>query len=117
MAFQSADRFQKTKGKSVLSEIRQCRQWSRPQEGELKLNSDGAFDSVRKDGGWGFVIKDGRGRVLKSGAGREDFLQDALHAASLGCLAGLHGAANMGIFFAMLDYFILILGLNGKLKF
>ena len=34
--------------------------------------------------------------MLKSGAGREDFLLDPFHAELLGCLAGLQ-AANMGI--------------------
>jgi hypothetical protein len=88
------DRFQELETQPVLSEICQVRKWRRLQTGELKLNSDGAFNSSRKDGGWGFVIKDERGLVLKSGAGREDFLLDPFHAGLLGCLAGLQAAAG-----------------------
>jgi ribonuclease HI len=35
-----------------------------PHEGILKLNSDGAFFSHEKSGGWGFVIRNDR--VLSS---------------------------------------------------
>ena len=35
--------------------------------------------------------------MVKAGAGREPFLQNAFHAELLGCLAGLKAAANLGI--------------------
>ena len=42
------DRFQEQETQPVLLEICQVRKW---RTGELKLNSDGAFNSSRKDGG------------------------------------------------------------------
>ena len=45
-----------------------------------------------KSGGWGFILGDDWGRVLKAGAGREEFLEDAFHAELLGLLAGLKEA-------------------------
>ena len=73
----------------LLSENRQKRRWQKPRTGELKLNTDGAFNSDKHDGGWGFISRDHQGRVVSSGAGREDFLLDAFQAELLGCLVGL----------------------------
>lgn len=42
--------------------------------------------------GWGFILGDDWGRVLKAGAGLEEFLEDAFHAELLGLLAGLKEA-------------------------
>jgi hypothetical protein len=56
-------------------------------EGELKQNTDGAFDPLRKDGGGGFIIRDDQGHAVCSGAGREEHLLDAFHAELKGCLA------------------------------
>jgi ribonuclease HI len=50
-----------------------------------------------KTGGWGFVIRNDEGQVVKAGAGREDFLQDAFHAELLGVLSGVREAATLGI--------------------
>lgn len=66
------DRFQQREINPVLSEIRQSRNWSRPALGELKLNSDGAFHSSNKDGGWGFAVRDDSSHVLRSGADLEE---------------------------------------------
>lgn len=56
----------------------------------------GVFNS-KKTGGWGFIIRDDRGQVVKASAGRQDFLQDPLHVELLGLQAGLKEAANLGI--------------------
>jgi hypothetical protein len=80
-----------------LSVSRQKFRWRRSAAGELKLNTDGAFDESHKDGGWGFVIRDSQGRVICSGAGREDYLLNALHAELKGCQAGLQAAIRLGI--------------------
>lgn len=69
-AFQT-DRWLNKPKESVLSEIRQRKGWERPHEGELKLNSDGAFIPNSKNGGWGFVIRNDQGVVLKAAAGSE----------------------------------------------
>jgi ribonuclease HI len=61
------------------------------------MNSDGAFDSSKKEGGWGFAIRDDQGQAVASGAGQEEHLLDAFHAKVLGCLAGLQAAIRLGI--------------------
>lgn len=58
----------------LLADRQQCRRWMKPGAGELKRNSDVAFDINRKDGGWSFVIRNDQGLVIKSGAGGEDCL-------------------------------------------
>lgn len=80
-----------------LPDNRQKQQWKKPGAGVLKINSDGAFDIKKKKGGWGFVIRDERGRVIKAGAGKSDFLLDALHAELVACHAGLQEAVRLGI--------------------
>ena len=64
----------KLDGSIVSLEFRQTHGWRNPEPGVLKLNSDGAFDVTRKEGGWGFAIHDDQGSVVVSGAGREDHL-------------------------------------------
>lgn len=83
--------------RSLLSDSSQHHRWQRPAEGVLKLNTDGAFDPVRKSGGWGFIIRDEDGHAVCSGAGHENHLLDAFHAELKGCLAGLQESARMGI--------------------
>lgn len=80
-----------------MSENGQRARWKKPPEGVLKLNSDGAFSKERKTGGWGFVIRDDQGQVIKAGAGGEGALLDAFHSELLGCAAGLQEAARLGI--------------------
>jgi len=98
MAAPYAANFLKTPQRELLSENRQRPRWKKPAEGILKLNSDGAFREGSKDDGWGFVIRNHQGRVIRAGAGREEFLLNAFHAEFLGCAAGsLQEAARMGI--------------------
>ena len=56
-AFQTECALKKPK-KGLLLDNRQRCKWQKLIAGELKVNSDGAFDINRKDGGWGFVIRD-----------------------------------------------------------
>jgi hypothetical protein len=58
------DWIQQTEGRGVLPEFRQTHGWRNPEPGVLKLNSDGAFDVTRKEGGWGFAIHDDQGSVV-----------------------------------------------------
>lgn len=94
-----ADRLKPNPGsaESLLSDYRQAVQWRRPVSGELKLNTDGAFFESSGDGGWGYVLRDDQGTVLKDGAGREDHLISAFHAELLGCVAGLKMVISLGI--------------------
>lgn len=88
-----ADRFQKQPNIAPLSENRQLPKRTKPQPGVFKINSNGAFDSERGHGGWGFVIKDDHGVLVRAGAGDNKFLMNPLHAELLGCLAGVRTAA------------------------
>jgi len=80
-----------------LPDFRQNPKWTKPQQGNFKVNSDGAFDHRNGSGGWGFIIRDDQGAVVTAGAGKEQFVQSAFHAELLGCLAGLKAAAQLGI--------------------
>jgi hypothetical protein len=53
-----ADRIQTKGTQTPLSDFRQCLKWDKPQQGVLKVNSDGAYDSATGSGGWGFIIRD-----------------------------------------------------------
>ena len=96
VAFQ-ADAFLKTRPEKLLSENGQRKTWQKPPVGFLKLNSDGSFFSDEKTGGWGFIIRDKNGEVIKAAAGKEDCILDAFHAELLGVQAGLRMAINLGI--------------------
>ncbi|CAO2186475.1 unnamed protein product [Urochloa humidicola] len=69
----------------------------RPSQDTLKVNTDGSFSPNTKEGGWGFVIRNTEGQVIKVGAGRCEYLMDALHAELLACLMGVKTAGEMGI--------------------
>ena len=92
-----ADKFQDMGGQSLLPDFRHSPKWAKPQQGDFKVNSDGAFDYTTGSGGWGFVIRGDQGIVVTAGAGKEPFLQSSFHAELLGCLAGLKSAAHLGI--------------------
>lgn len=63
-----ADRVQASKTVLLLPESRQASRWRRPDLGVLKVNSDGAFDSKTGIGGWGFIIQNDEGALVKAGA-------------------------------------------------
>jgi hypothetical protein len=46
------------------------KRWTRPAEDVLKINSDGSFNWQTGAGGWGAVIRNSMGQVVKAGAGR-----------------------------------------------
>lgn len=89
------DRFQTKGAHCLLSETRQAQKWQKPQSGQFKVNTDGAYDSDTGSGGRGFIIRDDHGIMVKAGVGGEVFLQNAFHAELLGCVAGLREAAKL----------------------
>jgi len=92
-----AAKFQATGAQSLLPDFRQNPKWTKPQQGNFKVNPDGAFDHRNGSRGWGFIIRDDQGAVVTAGAGKEQFLQSAFHAELLGCAAGLKAATQLGI--------------------
>jgi hypothetical protein len=65
------------------------KKWSRPAIDEYKINTDGAFLATRGGGGWGYVIRNHDGQVVKAGAGKSTHLLDAFHSEVLACKAGV----------------------------
>lgn len=90
-----SDRLQNKERHGLLSENRQVQTWKKPRHGEFKINSDGAFDPSSGSGGWGFIIRDDQGMMILAGAGKEEFLLDALHTEVLGGLAGVRAAMQL----------------------
>jgi hypothetical protein len=60
--------------------------WSRPPEGFVKLNCDGAFRQQDHSGGWGFVLHDDEGTILSSGYSRLGKVLEPAHAEIIACL-------------------------------
>uniref|UniRef100_A0A0D9WGE6 Uncharacterized protein n=1 Tax=Leersia perrieri TaxID=77586 RepID=A0A0D9WGE6_9ORYZ len=56
----------------VCQQRRMIQRWEKPMIGTLKVNCDGAFQLESGDGGWGYVIRDADGEVVR--AGREDYV-------------------------------------------
>jgi hypothetical protein len=58
------------KNMQSVPKVQAIRRWEQPPTGLLKVNVDGAFRDLDKNGGWGYVIRDERGEVIQSGLGR-----------------------------------------------
>ena len=82
---------------ALLSDVHQGEKWSKPTEGKLKIDVDGAFSQLTGAGGWGYVIRDGQGVVRNAGAGSEEALQSVFHAEPLACREDLRAAASLGM--------------------
>ena len=60
--------------------------WRPPPEEYYKINIDGAFDSKSGTGGWGFVMRNMKGKVMLSGAGNICHVASAIHAEAVAAL-------------------------------
>jgi len=76
---------------------RQEKRWKRPSEGVLKINVDAAFKPDTGQGGWGAVIRNAEGEVVRAGAGCLNHVMDALHAEMLAAREGVRLAAEAGM--------------------
>lgn len=92
MATAQTEEFLKIHQKEKKQKLGAPGKWSKPDMGVMKINSDGAFDPNNRKGGWGFIIRDHLGMVIKAGAGRTHVLLDAFHAEVLACAAGIKAA-------------------------
>jgi len=63
--------------------------WKRPNQGWVKVNSDGVFSENTGEGGWGVVIRDEEGEVVEAAAGKLTRLMDAFQSEVEACLAGV----------------------------
>jgi hypothetical protein len=72
------------------------KKWTRTTDGFFKMNSDGSFSPLA-NGGWGFIIRDQEGQVIRAGAGRCSHLLDAFHSEVIGCKVGVRAAKELGL--------------------
>ena len=71
--------------------------WSKPPEGFVKLNCDGAFRSQDLSGGWGYVIRDSEGNVIGTGYGKLQKVLAPNHAELVACLQAVQRAVELGV--------------------
>ncbi|OEL33561.1 hypothetical protein BAE44_0005421 [Dichanthelium oligosanthes] len=71
-------------------------QWEAPQEGWIKLNSDGSFDTESSSGAGGWELRNCNGLVLAAAARPYESLPDALTAEALAARDGLLLAREQG---------------------
>jgi len=92
-----------SKGKSPVSDtlLQQCgkgervqEKWKPPDEGWIKINVDGAFDSTTNEGGLGIIIRDHLGVVLLSAWVYMRSGKDAEEMEAMACQRGLCLAAD-----------------------
>jgi hypothetical protein len=72
------------------------RRWEKPPTGLLKVNVDGAFRDLDKNGGWGYVIRDEEGVVIQSGLGRIMNVGNSLYTELVACLEGAKAVLSLG---------------------
>jgi ribonuclease HI len=71
--------------------------WKAPTGDKLKINTDGAFDVVRKTGGWGFVVRDNTGQIRGAGAVALQLVASAGQAEAYACEEVVRSAADWGM--------------------
>jgi hypothetical protein len=57
--------------------------WSRPPPDFLKINVDGSFVQTARIGGWGFIVRDDVGSVVRNGAGKIEHCTEAMQAEAM----------------------------------
>ena len=73
------------------------KRWSAPCGDWIKFNTDGAFSEESKQGGWGFVARDGKGTTRAAGAGHIIHSASAAQAEAVACVEALQSAADWGV--------------------
>ncbi|RLN13604.1 hypothetical protein C2845_PM09G15520 [Panicum miliaceum] len=94
---QNAEEYLSISTQEKASASREKKKWCRPSGDQMKINSDGAFHPAAGDGGWGFVIRNAAGEVMRAGAGKIQKLLDAIHAEVAACCEGVRVAAECGM--------------------
>jgi hypothetical protein len=71
--------------------------WRPPPEDFYKINSDGAFHSKTKSGGWGFLVRNSLGDVLLATAGNIAHAASAIQTEAIAALKSIQQAAQFGM--------------------
>ncbi|EAZ21058.1 hypothetical protein OsJ_36702 [Oryza sativa Japonica Group] len=77
--------------------VRKGNTWKAPPLGILKINFDGAYREMSRDGASCFVIRGENGQGVLAGSGRLPMVSDALMAEAEACLAAHEAAIDHGI--------------------
>lgn len=77
--------------------VRKGNTWKAPPLGILKINFDGAYREMSRDGSSCFVIRGENGQGVLAGSGRLPMVSDALMAEAEACLAAHEAAIDHGI--------------------
>jgi ribonuclease HI len=78
-------------------QVQTKKRWKPPDADRLKVNIDGSFFASSRRGGWGFVLRDHRGQVLGSAAGKIEKANDALYTEAVACLKAIELLSDWGI--------------------
>jgi len=92
-----AEEFLKNPELPVRASREGVERWKRPVEDVLKINSDGSFNPKTGAGGWGAVIRNSMGQVVKAGAGHIHHALDAFHTEVIAALEGVKMAKMAGM--------------------
>ena len=91
------EEFPKEKQGHTNINLERVQKWVRPPEGIMKINVDGAFKNETGQGGWGAVIRNEEGEVVKAGAGNISHTMDTFHAEMVAAREGIRLAAKAGM--------------------
>jgi hypothetical protein len=83
--------------KSNKMDARPADQWRPPEDGCVKVNSDGSFDAARGQGAGAAVLRDHRGQILAAQAKWFGSVQEVLVTEALAARDGLKLASDLGL--------------------
>jgi ribonuclease HI len=83
--------------KSNKMDARLADQWHPPEDGCVKVNSDGSFDVARGQGAGAAVLRDHRGQILAAQAKWFGSVQEVLVTEALAARDGLKLASDLGL--------------------
>ncbi|XP_072146652.1 uncharacterized protein [Setaria viridis] len=83
--------------RGVSVEPRVVERWKPPEEGWVKVNSDGSFDACRGQGAGAAVLRDHLGRVRAAQARWYGSIREVLMAEAMAASGGLQLASTMGL--------------------
>jgi hypothetical protein len=71
--------------------------WQRPGTDYIKANCDAAFDPGTGNGGWGCILRDSDGDLIKACRGRIPTLMNPMHGELIACIQGVQAAIDAGV--------------------
>jgi ribonuclease HI len=81
-----------------------------PPEDFYKINSDGAFNSKTKSGGWGFVVRNSLGGVLLAAAGNIAHVDSAIQSEAIAAFKSIQQVTQLDMQHIILEMDASVLG-------